>query len=44
MAVTRNSALFLIILFIAGLSGCGKTGPLYLPDKNLESGANSSQK
>ena len=34
MAVTRISALFFIILFIIGLSGCGKTGPLYLPDES----------
>lgn len=33
MAVIRISALFFIILFISGLSGCGKTGPLYLPDE-----------
>ena len=32
MAVIRISALFFIILFFSGLSGCGKTGPLYLPD------------
>ncbi len=30
MASLRISVLFLGILF-AGISGCGKTGPLYLP-------------
>lgn len=33
MAVTRISALFLVIVFLSALSGCGKIGPLYLPDE-----------
>jgi len=33
MALIRISALFLIFLYISGLSGCGKTGPLYLPEE-----------
>ncbi|VAW68919.1 hypothetical protein MNBD_GAMMA09-1901 [hydrothermal vent metagenome] len=43
MAVDRNSALFRVLfralLFMlltgVGVSGCGKTGPLYLPDSTL---------
>jgi len=42
MALTRISALFLIMLFISGLSGCGKTGPLYLPDETPASKENQS--
>jgi len=34
MALRRISALFLVILFISGFSGCGKIGPLYLPDES----------
>jgi len=36
MASLRISALFLIMLFITGLSACGKTGPLYLPDDSVK--------
>ncbi len=32
MAAKRISALFFMMLFISALNGCGKTGPLYLPD------------
>lgn len=35
MASLRISVLFLGILF-AGISGCGKTGPLYLPAESAE--------
>lgn len=34
MASLRISVLFLGILF-AGISGCGKTGPLYLPAESV---------
>lgn len=34
MALRRISALFLVILFLSGFSGCGKIGPLYLPDES----------
>jgi predicted small lipoprotein YifL len=33
MALIRISALFLLILFVLGTGGCGKTGALYLPDE-----------
>jgi len=29
---TLLRALCLMLLLVAGLAGCGKTGPLYLPD------------
>jgi len=32
MPSLRHSALF-IVIFLSGLSACGKTGPLYLPDE-----------
>ncbi|MCW8933190.1 MAG: lipoprotein [Gammaproteobacteria bacterium] len=34
MALRRISALFLVILFLSGFSGCGKIGPLYLSDES----------
>ncbi len=36
MAVKRISALFFVLLLLAGLSGCGRTGKLYLPDDKPE--------
>jgi predicted small lipoprotein YifL len=43
MPLTRISALFFIILFISGISSCGKTGKLYLPDEKVESVPPASQ-
>jgi len=34
MAWIRISALFLMMLFITGITACGKMGPLYLPDES----------
>jgi len=33
MPSIRISALFFIVMLLAGIAGCGKTGPLYLPDE-----------
>lgn len=44
MAFTRFSALFLIMMFISGISSCGKIGPLYLPDETPEPSAETSMK
>lgn len=35
MPALRISALFFAMLLASGLSGCGKTGPLYLPDEKV---------
>lgn len=35
MPALRISALFFAMILISGLSGCGKTGPLYLPDEKV---------
>jgi len=44
MALTRISALFLVILFLSGFSGCGKIGPLYLPDETEKASEEAVQK
>jgi len=44
MALTRISALFLVILFFSGIAGCGKIGPLYLPDESQAPSEESAQK
>jgi len=44
MALTRISALFLVILFLSGSGGCGKIGPLYLPDESQAPSEESVQK
>jgi len=44
MALRRISALFLVILFLSGISGCGKIGPLYLPDESPAPKEESVQK
>jgi len=36
MAWIRISALFIMMLFITGITACGKTGPLYLPDEPVQ--------
>ena len=33
MASLRISVLFLLSMLIMGLTACGKTGPLYLPEQ-----------
>jgi len=33
MPSIRISGLFFIVMLLAGIAGCGKTGPLYLPDE-----------
>jgi len=44
MALRRISALFLVILFLSAFSGCGKIGPLYLPDESQTSKEEAAQK
>ena len=44
MALRRISALFLVILCLSAFSGCGKIGPLYLPDESQVTKEEAAQK